>query len=478
MDVLVSNDTGSPRTAPESPEPEVATYATEATHAKGLMQGRDNTQINIFGLGWSRSMLVGSVIVAIVLVVSAATVVTVSLSTKPTLVAAAVGPAEVFLEQNDQPGQHPFLPTRPPSIRRPPPTMPGPTLPSAAVRGEVRTYAGGEPGIYSATRNVAAGDLDDVAGFYQQHPDQARVFAEAVSRDPSFEWSRGRTITGADVPQYLRELTPVLLRLDTRVTDHGWDNLTATPRPAILQAGTAVLVDTHGVPRLRSLSGSPLTAPEPQSHTPTFVGTAWPGFQPQRVIAVTPSTSVLASITLVDVDTGQPFDRPVGTAGAHDSDDPEWPTTSASVPTTPPTSIRAAPSAPPATSFDPTLVPAVTVSIDGIRVAGTFVMDACTYDRGLTQMSFNDRSNPQYKYVSGSAEVSPDGHVEGVELIVGSWQGDDSVHLLGYSETDGPAQLTRSANVYRIVGKGRFDHMQGTSYVHDGLKPFEVTVFC
>jgi hypothetical protein len=40
----------------------------------------------------------------------------------------------------------------------------------------------------------------------------------------------------------------VLLRSDTVVTNHGFANGCSTTIPAVLQAGTAVLVDDKGVP--------------------------------------------------------------------------------------------------------------------------------------------------------------------------------------------------------------------------------------
>jgi hypothetical protein len=70
-------------------------------------------------------------------------------------------------------------------------------------------------------------------------------------------WSGGRQITVADIPVYLHELTPAVLRLDTRITDHGFDGMHSTARQSVFQAGTAVLVDAHGVPRVRDLAVTP-----------------------------------------------------------------------------------------------------------------------------------------------------------------------------------------------------------------------------
>ena len=85
--------------------------------------------------------------------------------------------------------------------------------------------------------------------FLGNHPAQAGAFVEALNTDPSLFWSGGHPLTAADIPTYLRELTPVLLRLDTRVTNHGFDGTHPTTLQSVFQAGTAVFVDAHGVPR-------------------------------------------------------------------------------------------------------------------------------------------------------------------------------------------------------------------------------------
>ena len=64
-------------------------------------------------------------------------------------------------------------------------------------------------------------------------------------------------LTAADIPTYLGELTPTVLRLDTRVTNHGFDGTRPTALQSVLQTGTAVFVDAHGVPRARSSAATP-----------------------------------------------------------------------------------------------------------------------------------------------------------------------------------------------------------------------------
>ena len=61
--------------------------------------------------------------------------------------------------------------------------------------------------------------------------------------------------------RYIRELRPVTLTRDTRVTNHSFVDGRAVAFQSILQAGTAVLVDKDGVPVVRCRCGNPLLEP-------------------------------------------------------------------------------------------------------------------------------------------------------------------------------------------------------------------------
>lgn len=100
-------------------------------------------------------------------------------------------------------------------------------------------------------------------------PDKNNAFASVLDIDPS------------RVPAYLRGLTPVQLRLDTRVTNHGFRDGAATSYQAVLQAGTAVLVDDHGVPRVRCACGNPLLPPVALKGNPQQKGRPGPGTAPR-----------------------------------------------------------------------------------------------------------------------------------------------------------------------------------------------------
>ena len=131
--------------------------------------------------------------------------------------------------------------------------------------------------------------------------------------------SGGHPLTAADISSYLRELTPTVLRLDTRVTNHGFDGTHPTTLQSVFQPGTAVFIDARGVPRARCYCGNPLTAPTALTGEPTTVGAAWPGYNPQALATVTPSGAAISNFVLIDVVTGKAFNRPVGTTGANDT---------------------------------------------------------------------------------------------------------------------------------------------------------------
>ncbi|MGK2882978.1 MAG: DUF6777 domain-containing protein, partial [Mycobacterium sp.] len=179
--------------------------------------------------------------------------------------------------------------------------------------------SGDRDGLYGGTLDNAECDRDKMIAFLTAHPPQASAFVDALNTDATLFWSGGRPLTVADIPTYLSELTPTVLRLDTRVTNHGFDGTHPTSVQSVFQPGTAVFVDAHGVPRSRCYCGNPLTAPVALTGDLLPVGTPWPGYNPQALAQVQPSTATIANFVLVDVVTGQPFNRPTGTIGTDDT---------------------------------------------------------------------------------------------------------------------------------------------------------------
>ncbi|MDQ6948316.1 MAG: hypothetical protein M3256_19150 [Actinomycetota bacterium] len=252
----------------------------------------------------------------------------------------ATGPGEIFLEPAANAGGDPFTP----SVAQPTPTptvpanapvtlgpavppVPAPTAPTftASQRGggganTITPVSGDTPGLYGGTRNQSTCDPRQMIDYLTHNPAVGRAWAQAEGILPS------------EIARFIGSLTPVLLRSDTRVTNHGFRGGQPTPHQSVLQAGTAVLVNDKGEPRARCACGNPLLGPKPAPTTPTYTGPQWPGFSTTNISVITQSTTVINIITLIDVTTGNPFGRPAGTAGAGDQ---PLPTTSAPPTTTP-----------------------------------------------------------------------------------------------------------------------------------------------
>jgi hypothetical protein len=239
--------------------------------------------------------------------------------------AAAAG-GEVFLEATGTPGQDPFTGTT--VVGEPP----GATsqAPLGATGADVPTIAGDTPALYGGSTNEHVCDRQKLVAFLQQNPDKAAAWAGVLG------------ISVADIPTYVGDLTPVQLRADTRVTNHGFVDGHATTLQSVLQAGTAVLVDDRGRPRVKCGCGNPLLDPVATPITPTYTGDAWPGFNPRNVSAVSQATTSVDRFVVHDLRTGATFYRPRGTDGDQDqsTSPPAVPTTTPPPPPPSPTGAR------------------------------------------------------------------------------------------------------------------------------------------
>lgn len=106
-------------------------------------------------------------------------------------------------------------------------------------------------------------DRDKLIRFLKEHPDRLREWARVLDITPTYK----------AVSKYIARLHPVTLTRDTQVTNHSFSNGRAVPFQAILQAGTAVLVDDYGRPVARCRCGNPLKEPIPR---PTATCTGCP----------------------------------------------------------------------------------------------------------------------------------------------------------------------------------------------------------
>lgn len=238
--------------------------------------------------------------------------------------------AEVTLEPIDSTGANPFMAsvgTDVPDVQ-----------PPADTGG---TFPGDTEGLFGGTTDESSCDARRMVSFLERHPTEASA------------WARVLDIEVSGIADYVDTLTPVVLRADTAVTNHGLRDGEPTSFQAVLQAGTAVMVDAQGVPRVKCGCGNPLLPPQRTSGT-RYRGDRWPGFDPDRITVVQAATTQISIFVLVDVVTNEPINRPAGTNGGQDS--PGSPGTGGTVPTTsPPTTGPTTTTGPPSSaSFDGT----------------------------------------------------------------------------------------------------------------------------
>jgi hypothetical protein len=183
--------------------------------------------------------------------------------------------------------------------------------------------SGDTPGLYGGSRDVGTCDVEQLIAFLtdDENEDKAQAWADTLG------------IEVDEIEDFIGELTPVRLRFDTRVTNHGFVDGNANGFQSILEAGTAVLVDDEGVPRAKCNCGNPLTEPQDLGDAGVDeddaldvddlvqnADDAWDGFDPEVVVVVEPADDPVDEFVLVDIDTGELFARPVGTDGDEDTD--------------------------------------------------------------------------------------------------------------------------------------------------------------
>ena len=185
------------------------------------------------------------------------------------------------------------------------------TVDDTEAANALATVDGTAPGLYGGTGDGRTCDPDALVDFLTADPQKAQAWSEAIGIDRS------------DIETYVQSLAPVVLLHDTRVTNHGYRDGHATPFQSVLQAGTAVLVDDQGVPRVRCECGNPLDEPAPIPSEPTHVGTPWPGFGETPTVVVEPGAPVVV-IIVIDIDLDVEIEVPVGdeqVGDPHEDDD-------------------------------------------------------------------------------------------------------------------------------------------------------------
>ncbi|MER7925608.1 DUF6777 domain-containing protein [Streptomyces sp. NPDC096057] len=233
---------------------------------------------------------------------------------------------EVFLQPVAAQGPDPFTDSTataassPPRATRTPQSTPAQSTPGRSTpaqstpartastpTGPPRAVSGATPGLYGGTARTGSCDVERQISYLTADRTKARAFAQAEGISPG------------GVPGYLRGLTSVVLRADTQVTNHGFRDARVTGFQSVLQAGTAVLVDNRGVPRVRCACGNPLKAggAGQGSVGSGGGGRAWSGFRPAEVVVVTPAPQVITNITIINIVDNTWIERPLGHRGPH-----------------------------------------------------------------------------------------------------------------------------------------------------------------
>lgn len=207
------------------------------------------------------------------------------------------GGSEVRAAPVSTAGANPFTPKVGADMRgvRPPAA-------AAGTSGGAATYTASLPGLYGGTRNYKTCDAAKLENYLAGSPAKAQAWASTL---------------GIRVPQirdYVSHLTPVLLRTDTRVTNHGYVNGVADPLQSVLEAGTAVFVNQYGAPVVKCYCGNPLTAPVLYT-APVYTGPLWATFNVTQVTIINQSSTIINTFTLYDPNTGSEFKRGAGQAG-------------------------------------------------------------------------------------------------------------------------------------------------------------------
>jgi hypothetical protein len=180
--------------------------------------------------------------------------------------------------------------------------------PQGGEHGAVRTpraLPGSTPGLYGGSP-AASCDVER----------QVRLLTEDRAKVRAF--ARGTNIDRASVPAFLRGLTPVVLRVDIRVTAHGYRAGAPTSFQSVLQTGTAVMVDEYGLPRVRCAGGNPLGGPFAATGSVSYRGTPWRGYLADRVVVINRAPRPLDSLVIVGLADHAWTERRTGTDGGED----------------------------------------------------------------------------------------------------------------------------------------------------------------
>lgn len=202
------------------------------------------------------------------------------------LTATSANAAEVQLEPVSYAGASPFLaPVGQDKVGVTPP---------AGTGGE---FTGNTPGLYAETDMPSCDTQSLVSGL------QADTVKSAA-------WAKATGIEPAGIPKFVNSLTPVVLRSDTAVTNYGFRAGTFAPSQSVLQAGSAVLINSYGEPTVKCFSGNPLAKPASYDvQEVAYAGPQWTSFEPTRCTFIEPTTVVIKKHVFIDYEDQTPHEK-------------------------------------------------------------------------------------------------------------------------------------------------------------------------
>lgn len=159
------------------------------------------------------------------------------------------------------------------------------------------------------------GDTAGIYGISATTPvcDKARL-KELITKDQDTAnaWAATTNIEGGAIGSTIDSYAPVLLGRDTAVTNHAYGSDGVYGFQSILEAGTAVLVDAFGTPRVQCSCGNPLAEAQLGDRNVNLSGDRWDGFNPDDITIHPPSKEQQSAIDGKDIETGEQTVTPVG----------------------------------------------------------------------------------------------------------------------------------------------------------------------
>lgn len=154
-------------------------------------------------------------------------------------------------------------------------------------------------------RPLGADAAQPVYGSTETPPCNVDAIAASLEADPSARaaWADLMEVDPSEVRATLAALTPLVLAHDTAVTNTRYVDGKPSTFQAILEAGTAVLVDGSGTPRVKCSCGNPLLPPEVIGEV-ELEGERWDDFDQSSVVAIEAADDDTATIQAIEATTG------------------------------------------------------------------------------------------------------------------------------------------------------------------------------